>query len=81
MPESYQGAIEPDSLKRCLVGSSSSPSALMYAARLLVVCQCHGAARLRGLSYERRRVFSIIVWIIIIIVVLAILGFFGRGRF
>jgi hypothetical protein len=30
---------------------------------------------------ERRRVFSIIVWIIIIVVVLAVLGFFGRGRF
>ena len=53
----------------------------MYDARRLVLCQCHGAVRLRGLSYERRRVFSIIVWIIIIIVVLAILGFFGRGRF
>jgi hypothetical protein len=29
---------------------------------------------------QRRCVFSVILWIIIIIVVLALLGFFARGR-
>jgi hypothetical protein len=31
-------------------------------------------------AYQRRCVFSIIVWIIIIVVVLALLGFFARSR-
>jgi hypothetical protein len=38
------------------------------------------APRPLGRIPKRRCVFSIIVWIIIIVVVLALLGFFARGR-